>query len=111
MLKKLFVYLLVLGAFIYAGILFGTPYYHYYGIKSDIDELVLLRNMKDNEMSEEILESINYYDIPVKMSSVSIQRDEQRHFMVSFSWKETVNFIDLYEKTHNFSINARGSDI
>jgi hypothetical protein len=111
MLKKLFVYFLLAGAITYAGILFGTPYYHYYGIKSDMDELVLLRNLRDTEMVEEVQESINYYDIPVKMSSVSIQRDEQRHFMVSFSWKETVNFFDLYEKTHNFSIDVKGSDI
>ncbi len=104
MIKKLIVFLLLAGAITYVGILFGAPQYHYHGIKSDIKELVTLRNMQIKEMRKEVQESIHYYDVPVKMSSVSIQR-MAKGYAISFSWEETVNLLDLYEKTYSFSIN------
>ncbi len=109
MLKKLFVYLLVLGALIYIGILFGTPQYHYYGLKSDIEELADLRNLQMKEMREEVQESIDSYGVPVQMSAVSIEK-VGRFYTIRVSWKETVNLLDFYEKTYTFSIDATGSE-
>ena len=109
MLKKLFVYLLVLGALIYIGILFGTPQYHYYGLKSDIEELADLRNLQMKEMREEVQESIDSYGVPVQMSAVSIEK-EDRFYRIRVSWKETVNLLDFYEKTYTFSIDSTGSE-
>ena len=109
MIKKLIAFLLIAGLITYLGILYGTPYYHYYGIKSDIEELAVLSNMFPKEMKQEIEESINYYGVPVKMSAVSIQRIKHRHYIISFSWRETANFLDLYERKYEFSIHADGS--
>ena len=110
MLKKLFVYLLVLGALIYIGILFGTPQYHYYGIKSDIEELSVLSNLQPKEIREEVQESIDYYGVPVKMSTVLIEKQPNHQYRIKISWKETVNLLDFYEKTYTFSIDATGSE-
>ncbi len=99
------VYLLLAGALTYAGILFGTPHYHYYTFKSDIKELTDLRNLNMQEMRAEIQESINYYEIPVKMSSVAIER-LSKYYWIRVSWQETVNFMDLYEKNVTVILTA-----
>ncbi len=111
MLKKFIVFVVFAGLVIYIGILYGTPPYHYNGIKSDIEELVMLRNMSDKELREEVKQSIEYYGVPVKMSKVSITRDNRRHFIIRFSWQETVNFMDLYEKKYKYTINMKGKDL
>ena len=111
MLKKLIAFVLFAGLIIYIGILYGTPPYHYNGIKSVIEELVMLRNMSDKDLRKEVKQSIEYYGVPVKMSSVSITRDDRRHFIIKFSWKETVNFFDLHEKTYKYTINMKGKDL
>ena len=106
MIKKLIVFLLLAGAITYVGILFVTPQYHYQGIKSDLKELVVLRNMQPREIREEMQKSIDYYEAPIKNSSILIDRLPNFQYQIRVSWSETVNLLDLYEKTYRFSINS-----
>ena len=105
MFKKFIVFLLLSGAIIYIGILFGTPQYQYYAFKSDIEELSVLRNLELREVREEIKESIDYYGVPVKMSSVLVEKLPNYEYRIKVSWKTTVNLLDFYEKTYQFSID------
>jgi hypothetical protein len=105
MLKKFIVFLLLSGAIIYIGILFGTPQYRYHAFKSDIEELSVLQNMQLKEIREEVKEAIDYYGVPIKMSSVLVEKLPNYQYRIKVSWKETVNLLDFYEKTYQFSID------
>ena len=105
MLKKFIVFLLLSGVIIYIGILFGTPQYQYYAFKSDIEELSVLQNMQLKEIREEVKEAIDYYGVPVKMSSVLVEKLPNYRYRIKVSWEETVNLLDFYEKTYQFSID------
>lgn len=108
MLKKLIVWILVLSAIAYAAVLFGTPLFHYRAFKSDIEELVELGNLRKEEMRAEIQESIDSYGIPITIDMVYFE-DLGRSYHIKVSWDETVNFLDLYEKTYMFDIDMRGA--
>jgi hypothetical protein len=102
MIKKVIILAVIILA-IYTGIQFGTPYYHYYIFKSDMEELSTVPlHMK--ELRERIMTIANDYNIPVDPNNVVITGD--RPYNILISWDETVNMFDYYKKTFYFSVDT-----
>lgn len=104
MIKKSFS-LLVLGLIIYSVFLIAVPYYHYYALKSDLEEtLRVSATDPPEEVMAKVLTLAGQYKIPVEEEDINLRKEDQ--YIVAISWQETVDFFNLYQKTFEFSIDT-----
>ncbi len=103
MFKKLFA-LLVVALIIYSGVLFAAPFYHYHTFKSDVEEIVQMRNVQHKAMLERIVETAEGYNVPIEKKDIILTRE--KFYRARISWEETVNLLGLYERTFKFSIDT-----
>jgi hypothetical protein len=111
MFKTIF-YIALIGFIIYAGILFGAPYYKYRVFKSDMHEMSKIHSvfkMTESEFKKDIVEKAEETGLPITEKNIKIyQNEEQRKRRdIVVSWAETVDLFGLYQYTYNFSIDTR----
>lgn len=105
MIKKLFT-VLIIALIIYAAVVFVPPYYHYYAFRSDLKEFARIgRALPHRELMDNIMGKARGYNIPIDENDIIVTRYESS-VHIEASWQERVNFLNIYEKTFNFSIYA-----
>ncbi len=104
MIKKLFT-VLIIALIIYAAVVFVPPYYHYYAFRSDLKEFARIgRALPHQELMKKIMEKARDYNVPIDERDIVITRNHEIN--IQASWQERVNFLNIYEKTFNFSVYA-----
>ncbi len=102
---KILFYLAVVALIIYSAILIITPLYHYYAFKSDLEETIDVSiSEKPEDLLTRVYELARQYNIPVEKDDIKLWQDKQ--YFAAVSWKETVDFFTIYQKTFIFSIDT-----
>jgi Tfp pilus assembly major pilin PilA len=104
MLKKLLL-LLAFGVIAYSLFMIAIPYYRYYTFKSDLEETLQV-NVTDtpDEIMAKILDLANQYKVPVGEEDIDLRQEKE--YVVTVSWQETVDFFTIYQKTFEFYIDT-----
>ncbi len=105
MIKKL-VFLLVIVLIGYSLFLIVEPQYNSYAFKSDLKErLYVSVGENEKKIMEEILKIAEQYNIPIKEQDIRVHKNERLYTAV-ISWKKTVNFFNVYQKTFEFHVDT-----
>ncbi len=102
---KRFFYISVVVLIAYSGVQLGMPYYHYYGFKSDIEELSKVSiNFRPKDVAERTMEIVRRHNVPLEKDDISLIKNER--YIIMASWEETVDLFGVYKKTYVFSIDT-----
>ncbi len=99
--------LVLLG--VYAGYLYGIPYFNYNMIQKEISTLAENAHLypNDEELRKEVLEKCESWNIPVK-NWYDVKIDRRRTMIViEFEYRVKLNFFDKYEPVLRFKVEAR----
>ncbi len=97
--------LIILALLVYAGIVFGIPYYKYSALKSDTKQIARITIGDEERAKEQVLERAQELKIPLSPDKITVTKTE-RTVRIRTSWSETVNYLGLYQKTFNFKIDV-----
>ncbi len=100
--------LVLLG--VYAGYLYGIPYFNHNMISKEIRTLAENGHLyDDDELRKEILERCDDWSIPIKnWYDIKIDRRKTR-ITIKFEYRVKLNFFDKYEPVLKFKVEARES--
>jgi len=105
---KALVTISVIVLIVYAGFVFIPPYYHYYTLRSELSELARVgKRLRERELMERVKEKIEEYNVPVDEDDITITK-EGGDLYIEVSWQESVNFLNVYQRTFDFSIYTGG---
>jgi hypothetical protein len=102
--KKTVFFLLILGLIGYSVYLVAAPHYNYFAFKSDVGELMRISIGNPKQITGKIMNLAEKYDIPIKKEDINLRL--QKRYEVTLSWKETVDFFTIYQKTFEFYIDT-----
>ena len=105
-LKRL-IFIGIVGFVVYAGFMFGVPYYKYLAFKMDAQDIIRFQVKGEKDMRERFIKTAREIGVPVKDKDIKITQKGER-YSVKISWSETVNLRDLYKKKLDFSFEAGG---
>ena len=93
---------------VYAGYLYGVPYFNYNMIQKEIRTLADNANLYDDEeLRKEILEKCESWSIPIKnWYDIKIERRRTR-IVIEFEYLVKLNFFGKYEPVLKFEVEAR----
>lgn len=103
--KKIIFIIALIILLIYCGYLFAVPQYHYYAVKSNLEEYMNVAIDRPGLVNETVMRIINEHGLPVTKDDVHITHDDKRYY-VKTSWEETVDIFTLYQKTYYFTIDT-----
>jgi hypothetical protein len=104
-LKRL-ICLAVVALAVYSGYMLGMPYYKFYAFRSDAADMVKFTIRDQANFKKKVIQKARDYGIPMSGESIQIWETEDKGYRVKASWSETVNILDLYEKTFDFSFEV-----
>ena len=105
MVKKIF-FLLIVVLIGYTIFLIARPHYNYYAFKSELREVMKINvTWVEKEVIGEIMKLVEKYNIPVEERDIKLYLKEER-FVAETSWDVTVNFLGIYKKTYEFSVDS-----
>lgn len=104
-LKRL-ICLAVVALAVYSGYMLGMPYYKFYAFRSDAADMVKFKSNYPKELKEKVIQKARDYGVPVSDEAIQIWKTEDKGYRMKASWSETVNILDLYEKTFNFAFEV-----
>jgi len=88
----------------YAAIKFIGPYYHYYALKWDVQDIMKFEYNNPERYRELIYEKVLQYRIPLSKEDIQIERiGEEYH--AHLQWQEDVEFPGGYSITLDFTID------
>lgn len=101
--------LAVLVGVVYAGIMFGTPYYRYNTLRSHTKDILSMENpiakslpgIKEHVMAEAVK-----LNIPLEEGNLDVLLDSNKILHVKARWSEVVNLGDYYSKKFDFEMDV-----
>lgn len=102
---KFILTLIILILLVYAGIVFGKPYYKYSALKSDAKQIARITVGEVDRAKEQVLERAHELKIPLSKDKITVTKTEKT-VRIRTSWSETVDYLGLYQKTFNFKIDV-----
>lgn len=104
-LKRL-ICLAVVALAVYSGYMLGMPHYRFYAFRSDAADMVKFRIRDQADFKKKVIQKARDYGVPVSGEDIRIWKTEDRGYMMEASWSETVNILDLYERTFDFAFQV-----
>ncbi|NWF98640.1 MAG: hypothetical protein HXY52_06885 [Nitrospirae bacterium] len=101
---KVALVLIILVICAYVGYKVGMPYYKYSAFKADAKEITRIGLGEVERTKNMLLERAHELKIPIEEDAISVIRKEKT-VQVNTSWKETVDFMGLYQKEFVFNID------
>lgn len=99
---KKIILLLIAVLIIYSAVIVAIPHYNYFAFKSEVREILKVSiTVKNLQLSAEIMKLAEQYDIPITEDNIVLWQKNEIYY-AKISWKETVSFLGLYEKTFEF---------
>lgn len=104
-LKRL-ICLAVVALTVYSGYMLVMPYYKFYAFRSDAADMVKFTIRNQANFKKKVIQKARDYGVPISEEAIQIWKTEDKGYRMKASWSETVNILDLYEKTYNFSFEV-----
>ncbi len=101
---KPFLWILFVLALVYVAIKFVGPYYHYYSLKWDVQDIMKFEYYNPAKYRDLIYEKVLEYSLPISREDIEIERTGER-FHAHIEWSEDVVFPGGYTVTLDFEID------
>ncbi|MEW6714139.1 MAG: hypothetical protein AB1306_03470 [Nitrospirota bacterium] len=107
---KKFLNLIIIVLALASAYQFGVPYYHYLVFESDLKEVSKLPSagFREGEMMTKVQEMARDMNIPLREENITLTRGLA--YKIELSWKETVNWLGIYQKTFQFAVDTSKID-
>ena len=102
---KALLVLAILGVGVYAGSLFGMPYFRYAGFKHDVEDVLKMGLGNVEKIRADVLAAAESHKIPVEDKDIIVTA-EDKTVRVKAAWSVDVDLWGLYRKTFDFTIDV-----
>jgi len=103
--KKIIFWLFVLIFLIYSGIQFGKPYYRYFVLKADANEIARVAIESDEKIRIKVFERAQELNIPLSERDIEVSKTDSVT-RIRTSWFEVVDIFGVYKKTLKFTVDT-----
>jgi len=109
--KKIVFWLLILGLLGYTGFKFGKPYYRYFALRADAQEVAKVsfefQQRNEEDIRNMIFARAKELEIPIDKKDILVTRGENI-MRIRTSWSEVVDMHGIFQKTLVFKVDTRG---